>query len=540
MKKSMITTFSVLILLALALIVAAGAPVPEDMSNTVNHFCNDTDDADYYDKGSVEDADGLWEDHCSANFLIEYTCEENYHDKIGVPCENGCEDGACIANETEEDEEDEEDEQEDDDGGNLVTGDALFGIEDEEEPEESEPNETSNETVPEEPEQTIMTDIELVDDAPAVIFNSLKKHSLEISEFDPYEMTEKELKDLTESLASIFNEEPATVFSNAKELKEKGSLYSEVTRLKKEHPLKAKTKFIFFRRSDPNMYQDILDLALVSTVFLESKIEIIQQGIIFGQALEIDSSRPALNSIDSEWMLSFPTDYNITGQTVGYNLSYEDDIGDKVLVGRIDVENDDKGQVTAVKMVSQEQRALIKTEKSRLVNLKTQVEIELESFDADSGIFMTTYSVPEKKTLDIFESLAKQNKINIKERAGVLDVITYNLDDKDIKSAKIIFKIEGNILGRTKPEEVYIFRLDKNKTEMLPTQHKGSDDKGHMIFEAESDGLSTFALFLTDRAASDKYGFNWWILLKVAGIIFLVIVALIVGLIIAGVYKRKH
>ncbi|MFQ5474489.1 MAG: hypothetical protein ACE5DM_01505, partial [Candidatus Nanoarchaeia archaeon] len=85
----------ILVGLVLSATVVAAVYVPDGMSSTVEQFCEDSDGTNFYHRGTVEDADGTYEDKCSVNFLIEYICDGKYHDRLGRQCEFGCDDGAC-------------------------------------------------------------------------------------------------------------------------------------------------------------------------------------------------------------------------------------------------------------------------------------------------------------------------------------------------------------------------------------------------------------------------------------------------------------
>jgi len=131
--------------------------------------------------------------------------------------------------------------------------------------------------------------------------------------------------------------------------------------------------------------------------------------------------------------------------------------------------------------------------------------------------------------------------LKLVERVGVLSIEKYNLrNSEEIESAKIMFNVEGNILGTRDKDAVKIFRLSEGKVSVLDTSYEGLDSDGYAVFSAESSGLSTFALYITEEAKSSKKEGSGSL---VKWIVIILIICVLIG---AGVFaaamvsKRKH
>ncbi|MBU0461423.1 MAG: hypothetical protein KJ574_02440 [Nanoarchaeota archaeon] len=514
-KNAVSLFFGALFLVTFSLLCCA-AYIPEGMSSTVTQFCNDSDGTNFYVKGTVEDADGVWTDHCSANFLIEYLCDDDYHTKIGRGCENGCTDGAC--NNPPMDDEPAEEELESSDSEEHSPEQAEEESEEEITEQETEPNEpdVSEDVLEEEvvnETEYYVTDILLLlpehsnfsanDESTSKVGTSSSKNLVSLKDTDPYEMTDSELRYFAEQLATYFGEDINETLNRTGHLKEEGRLYEEIERLKKEYPLKARIYLMQIQTKDPELQETIEKISPVSPDILDTKTEILQQSISFNTPFSSSESGTYtyLKSTKEGPKLNLPQFINVTeliAEPIVFNIT--EDEGNRELMAQLEIIADEDGNITSARLMTFGDRVLVKTSKNRLVNIKSAVELNLMNFTKDSGLQLITYSTPDKALAERFEKAAARQKLKLVERAGVVQIEKFNLKNKeDISSAKIIFKLEGNLLGRKKPESIYVLRASGNITELLPTRFKGTDDDGYMIFEAESErGLSAFALFITE------------------------------------------
>ncbi|MFQ5474814.1 MAG: hypothetical protein ACE5DM_03175, partial [Candidatus Nanoarchaeia archaeon] len=321
------------------------------------------------------------------------------------------------------------------------------------------------------------------------------KHMVPLSDTDPYELTDNELRSFTQDLAEVFDEDQTELYERSKQLKAEGRLNEEIDRLKKKHPVRARLAMMLIKRKNPELFARLQRIENVGPELLQQRVAVLEQSVGLRQAFEEKDDVPYLKRYRTEGVrVIFPQDYDTTEPFV---INMSDPEGG--ILGALTIKAKEDGTIEKMTFSSAEERVLIKSANNRLINLKAHIEVELKNITKDAGFRLMVHSIPEKDINFRFKQEAGRNGLSLSERAGVLRVDKFLLSNrKEIGEAKIIFKFEGNLLGRDKPETVKILRVASDKTEVLSTKYEGNED-GLLVFSASSEGLSTFAAFITDN-----------------------------------------
>ena len=428
--------------------------------------CYDTDGSDLFTKGTVTDAAGNYTDTCNSGFIIEYICKDGAHGRTAQKCDEGCDDGACIG------------------------GVPKLEIE-----------------LPPEPTPIINTVHTFRHTG--TIESNITRTFMKVKDLIRLDVTDEEIEAIGEYIAQGINEDNGQLIEDLKDARDEGTMASALLQISSRHPLRYKLT-TFFRMNHKDWYSELEGWKRINPDFLEKDAAILEQKISFNDLFKKSASNPYLSSESGEIKL-----VSDTSDKVAFSIKHTDGFP----LGTLEVE---KGSAKTI-FTSSKERVLVKTKDNQLTNLRTQVQVGITNPSKDSGLKLTTLGSIDNELSRRFETVAKENGLQLLDRIGAMIVETYNINES---TAVISFTIEKPVLGLASPDSLRIFRATGTETELLNTS--GIAKSGlDITIEAESDGLSVFALYVTDKAKKDLH---IWAHVKKFGLYILLAITLAAAL----------
>jgi PGF-pre-PGF domain-containing protein len=200
--------------------------------------------------------------------------------------------------------------------------------------------------------------------------------------------------------------------------------------------------------------------------------------------------------------------------------------------------------IRSLRIQSNENDASITDAKGNKHRIKGSINVNLKSINDDSSLDITADNNLDENIKNKFENVAKDRKIKLLNRGGVLKVEKTALKNgQEIQNATVTFKVEPEWIGEDNINNVKIMRFDEESgtSQVLPTQFSGVDEEGMLVFDGVSkDGLSTFAIFMTESIAPTEQDTKFsWSSLK-AFILPLLLIVTIGAAYVGSVVRREN
>jgi hypothetical protein len=197
--------------------------------------------------------------------------------------------------------------------------------------------------------------------------------------------------------------------------------------------------------------------------------------------------------------------------------------------------------IKSLRLVSKENTVSVTDVKGNKHKLKAHVNVGLNTINEDSSLDITTNNDLASDVDSQFQGLAKKHNLKLNNRGGVMKVDKVNLKNgEEVQDAKVTFKVEPEWVGEDNINDVEILRYDEGYSEVLPTEFAGVDEEGMLVFEGQSsNGLSTFAIFMTENITStDDTKFDWGALK--AFLLPLMIIVTVGAAFVGSVIRKEH
>jgi len=170
--------------------------------------------------------------------------------------------------------------------------------------------------------------------------------------------------------------------------------------------------------------------------------------------------------------------------------------------------------IRSLRLESKENDVSVTDTKGNKHRMKAKIDVNLNSMNDDSALDITADNELNDNIKSKFDDVAKNNKMKLSNRGGVLKVEKTALKNgQEVQNATVSFKVEPEWLGEENMNNVKILRFDEEtgNSQVLSTEFAGIDDEGMLEFNGISpNGLSTFAIFMTENLTqTSDTKFDW-------------------------------
>jgi len=229
---------------------------------------------------------------------------------------------------------------------------------------------------------------------------------------------------------------------------------------------------------------------------------------------------------------------DISGEEIA-DLITEFDLTDSEL-NRVEKGSASLRSIKSMRLVSKEKDVVINDLKGKAHKIKAHVNVGLNAINEGSSLDITTNNDLESDVDTKFTELAKKYKLKLNNRGGVMKVDKIDLrNGEEVENATVTFKVEPEWVGEDNINNIQILRYDEGYSEVLPTEFAGVDEDGLLVFEGQSsNGLSTFAIFMTENITdTQETSFDWS---KMKAVILPLLLIVTVGAAFVGSVIRKE
>jgi hypothetical protein len=133
------------------------------------------------------------------------------------------------------------------------------------------------------------------------------------------------------------------------------------------------------------------------------------------------------------------------------------------------------------------------------------LSVDLKNFPEGGTLVVNPAREVSAEITQKFVEAAAKNKLKLKKMLAAVDVEKQVISNEaDVSGARVRVAVNYSLVAENGgPEKARVLRESEGACEVLPTTFLGRDSDGRAVFEAQSSGLSVFAVYMAETIASE-------------------------------------